>query len=315
MQLKVLCLAFAPAVLSAIIPDSIRALQFAHSIDRPSDLQGINWFYAEAECDSRQRDTLFRGFKDVIQLAYTALPAPRGIGDNPIFKDFWGYGYHSGPLQNRFNTIFNNLGKAGRFPSYGNGGKGETNQLNVRCKDYLSRCKSRILAYVSGNNMVLCPDFWSFGFPHLKDRVKGKPTRALDRLITIEHILLHELMHVDNAGFLEHITDIRTTLVGESDSAEIPGGITAVVVYGVQRCKKLAKKKGEETPNLQTLMNADNYAWFSSAYYFSKAWDITVNEPESYIEGSVTGNPYAPPNRGFKYADNDFGEAEWTAGL
>lgn len=157
--------------------------------------------------------------------------------------------------------------------------------------------------------MVFCPAFWNgmrpYGqrFPHLVDRVKGKPTQALAKLMTMEHIVLHELMHLDIAAYDEHILDVKTDIPGE----------TQVPIYGVMRSKKLALKKGENKPNFQTLKNADSYAWFATSYYFSKAWGMTVDMPEGYVEGSVTGNPTIPPNQGLQYGDYLFGDTEWTS--
>jgi hypothetical protein len=163
-----------------------------------------------------------------------------------------------------------------------------------------------------GTVMVFCDSFWSEDLPHVLDRVKAKPTRALNNLLTQEHIILHELMHADIAGFQEHIEDVQTILPGESDNAEIPGGITKVAAYGVSRCKKLAQKK---IPNLQTLKNADSYAWFASSKYFSDAWGVQVNEPEGFLDGSASHVPpgYTKPNNGISYADEEFTEDEWTA--
>lgn len=160
--------------------------------------------------------------------------------------------------------------------------------------------------------MVFCPNFWNQGFPHLLDRVKGKPTRALANLMTQEHVVLHELMHADIAGYQEHIEDIKTILPGEKDpqDSDIPWD-TPVAVYGVRRCKLLAQQK---SPPLKTLKNADSYAWFSTAKYFSDAWGITVNEPEGFVEGSADPIPpgYTVPDNGNWYGDNDFGDDEWS---
>jgi hypothetical protein len=162
-----------------------------------------------------------------------------------------------------------------------------------------------------GPVIVFCDGFWRAALPHLWDRVNGKPTRALANLQTMEHVILHEIMHSDIAGFTEHIEDIRTTLPGETDDVNIPGGVASVAVYGVTRCKKLAQKK---SPNLQTLKNADNYAWFSTSMFFSKAWGFTVDESDGFVDGSADPIPeaYLLVNSGNTYADDDWTDAEWS---
>jgi hypothetical protein len=175
------------------------------------------------------------------------------------------------------------------------------------------------MAYANGfpnSAIVICPDFWappargSTPLPHLHDLVKGPKTSALTNLLTMEHIILHELMHLDICGYQEPIVNIRTTLPGQTDDPNLPGGITAVAAYGVYRCKLLTQKKSH---NLQTLKNADSYAWFSSSMFFSRAWGFTVDEIEGYVENSLHPHPDAPPNGGVTYGDELFGDAEWSA--
>jgi hypothetical protein len=74
---------------------------------------------------------------DVVHLAYATQPPPPG--DDKSFLDFFGSGYF-GNNERKFWTIFENLKKAGSFPSYGNGQDGERNQISVHCKDLLNRC-------------------------------------------------------------------------------------------------------------------------------------------------------------------------------
>ena len=175
------------------------------------------------------------------------------------------------------------------------------------------------MAYASGYpnpSIVICPDFWApparggTPFPHLHDLVKGPKTSALANLLTMEHIILHELMHMDVCGYQQEIIDIQTTLPGQSDDPNIPGGISNVFAYGVYRCKLLAQKK---SPNLSTLRNADSYAWFSSSIFFSRAWGITVDMIEGYVPNSLHPIANAPPNGGVTYGDEVYGDLEWTA--
>jgi hypothetical protein len=128
--------------------------------------------------------------------------------------------------------------------------------------------------------------------------------------MTMEPIILHELMHLDICGYQEPIIDIRTPLPGQTDDPNILGGITAVAAYGVYRYKLLAQKKSS---SLQTLKNADSYAWFSSSMLFSRAWGMSVDQIEGYVENSLHPNPNAPPNDGVTYDDEVFGDAEWAA--
>jgi hypothetical protein len=79
---------------------SLALIQLAASAPSPqtapkaanaNSLNGINWFYAQAECAASQYADLQRAFLDVTDLAYAGIPAPDG--GNPSFVDFFGVGY------------------------------------------------------------------------------------------------------------------------------------------------------------------------------------------------------------------------------
>jgi hypothetical protein len=164
--------------------------------------------------------------------------------------------------------------------------------------------------------MVLCPFFWDRNLPHLSDRVGGQPTTALATLSTQESVILHELMHAEIAGFQEPIIDIQTELPNEQDLVYCDQWGECyythnVFVYGVTRCGKLAAQK---SPQTKTLKNADNYAWYATAKYFSTHWGINVNQIEGFVEGSTDPVPpaYAVPD--IWYGADETGDAEWTSG-
>jgi hypothetical protein len=167
-----------------------------------------------------------------------------------------------------------------------------------------------------GPNIVICPEFWApparqyTPIPHLHDLINESKTDALANLMTTEHVILHELMHANIIGCSEPIVDIKATLPGQTDDPNLPGGISNVPVYGILRCKLLAQKK---SPNVATLQNTDNYAWFSTSIFFSRLWGFTVAQIEGYVEGSVNSWPIAPPNRGVAYDDGFVGEGELAA--
>ena len=64
---------------------------------------------------------------------------------------------------------------------------------------------------------------------------------------------------------------------------------------------------------MQTLKNADSYAWFSSSMFFSCAWGFTVDQIEGYVKNSLHPHPDAPPNGGVTHGDEIYGEVEWPA--
>lgn len=73
-----------------------------------------------------------------------------------------------------------------------------------------------------------------------------------------EHDALPELMHGDVFGYYDgiHIENAKTTLAGK------PG----VAVYRTSSCAQLAKQKSS---SILAIQNADGYAWFATAKYFS----------------------------------------------
>jgi hypothetical protein len=146
--------------------------------------------------------------------------------------------------------------------------------------------------------MVLCPSFWdkvALGqLPHLYDRVQGSRTTNLRSVITQEHVILHELMHAVDTFFVgvdrKSIIDVATVLPGETDDPNIPPSISKVKVYGPTRCKKLAASK---SPSTLVRINADNYAWFATSYFFSKNWGIGVSTSEVVDVTPVDSIDYA----------------------
>lgn len=132
--------------------------------------------------------------------------------------------------------------------------------------------------------IVLCPSFFDRVeqglLPHLYDLVNLAPTTNIRNLLTQEHVLLHELMHTITTFFTsapDDIVDVATRLPGETDDPSLPGGISTVKVYGPVRCKKLAASK---SPSPLVRVNADNYAWFATSYFFSHQWGVGVTTLE-----------------------------------
>ncbi|CAJ2500667.1 Uu.00g035200.m01.CDS01 [Anthostomella pinea] len=284
------------------------------SVEARDALPGISWLYASAECQPWQYDNLVRAFTDVSQLSIADNAIPEG--NNPEFEDFFGQGY-TGNQGALFWEIFDNLNRAAMFPSTGEGGVTPATKIYPRCNDVANHCSSqaKVSAYTGdaslysgppGAFIVLCPFFWTRDFPHLLDRVAGTPTNSLNSLMTQEHIVLHELMHANAISYgpdggAYDILDLKSPLPGESDNPNIPGSISSVAVYGVQRCKKFAAKG---SPNIRTRKNADNYAWFASGYYFSKAWGVAVDGGENILPPAEDPTGFLEVNDGTVYGDD-----------
>jgi hypothetical protein len=73
------------------------------------------------------------------------------------------------------------------------------------------------------------------------------------------------------------IIDVSAVLRGESDDPGLPGGISTVKVYGPSRCKKLASSAN---PRTAVRINADNYAWFATSYFFSHKWAVSITSTD-----------------------------------
>ncbi|OJJ65392.1 hypothetical protein ASPSYDRAFT_85365 [Aspergillus sydowii CBS 593.65] len=89
------------------------------------------------------------------------------------------------------------------------------------------------------------------------------------RLVSREHSLFHEWMHVDLMGQDWHITDLK--------DRDVKGDGFKHSVYGADLCSDYAwKYAAEGKVNYEIRENADNYAWVLSYTYYNAAfgWGI-----------------------------------------
>lgn len=93
--------------------------------------------------------------------------------------------------------------------------------------------------------------------------VNAYPTAPayINDFITKEHILFHELTHIEH-GVTNRVIEDVTSKFGQP-------GRRGEKVYGLEKCLKLAASK--ERP-LATMGNADSYTWFVSMFYWRGKW-------------------------------------------
>jgi hypothetical protein len=139
LALSLFCFLFSPALAAPLLnpEQKLRTRQDSTTAYLP----GINFAYAQQECDANQLVHLRRAFTEVRDLAYATNPLSPAAGDDPPFVQFFGIGY-IGVYGRYFWKVFENLRKAGDFPSQGVG-PGEANQVSVHCADIGNYCTGR----------------------------------------------------------------------------------------------------------------------------------------------------------------------------
>lgn len=128
---------------------------------------------------------------------------------------------------------------------------------------------------------MFCPLFFTYRYLARLTARKARPIDELQSLVTYEHLLAHEILHCDIIGTKSPIVDMIGNIPGQPDQQQI---------YGASRCHEWAwayNRGGSLGPvNIQTALNADNYAWFLTNRWFDKHWKW--NE---YVGGNLYGDP------------------------
>ncbi len=221
--------------------------------------------------------------------------------------------------------------KSGRFI--------ELKQISYRCEEeLLHKCTDSdfgVGAYTAspqrtgkGWQVTFCPTF--FRRRYANDILKAGRTSQVNKLVSYEHLMAHEYMHVAMLGHCENIIDVNTTLLPSTDGAY-------GTVYGASRCKEWAwlnVPAGDEPSsydtkasiNREVVMNADNYAWYATSAYFSYNWgkssgakakrqlfdDSTQPDYATFTVDPESGNDI---NNGATYDDEiDAGDADVIVG-
>jgi len=121
--------------------------------------------------------------------------------------------------------------------------------------------------------LTLCPTFWDRD--HI-EKLGSQPDLAPGDLKSIrlsyEHVLIHELFHLDFIGFDPDIDDLSATLSPfDSHQVETP-------IYGAINCHKFAwalasDNVATKSVNTKVAQNADNYAFFFTSFWLSAHHD------------------------------------------
>ncbi|KAK5727325.1 hypothetical protein LTR15_003219 [Elasticomyces elasticus] len=139
---------------------------------------------------------------------------------------------------------------------------------------------------------------------HIGDLVNGPPTTDLGSLRSFEQTLLHEVMHLDNLGYITPFDsrDVRFFKAPTQNANHI-GDIEAIVsglpstrpdgkrdIYGPAACKQFARVRSQaHKPPNALLANADSYSHFAASRFFSQKLGRTVfrrDDPEDEVKGT-----------------------------
>jgi hypothetical protein len=170
---------------------------------RQSILGLVNLDSVASDCSFTNADIIRRAFRDLPLLT----DAVQGIsGADEYFQQFFGVGWNGGKYDTYFSYIAGNLDLAKQASlDRTQGGK-----VFVTCKDSRGDCAARpVSAYMTiprsegeTQSMVICPRvFENEKLFHLTDKAKSGTATNLRSLVSYEHIILHELMHFDYAGY------------------------------------------------------------------------------------------------------------------
>ncbi|KAF2020100.1 hypothetical protein BU24DRAFT_406692 [Aaosphaeria arxii CBS 175.79] len=129
--------------------------------------------------------------------------------------------------------------------------------------------------------IIFCPYFFDGPLRYLEDRSqKQKPSSEIAFLDTYERAVAHELMHVDDFGYEEHIGDQVETFNGDGQWRHI---------YGESNCREYAHMKSPKA-NLGVVLNAceaDNYSWFFLYYYYEILWHWRSLSQSNMLEPGI----------------------------
>lgn len=102
--------------------------------------------------------------------------------------------------------------------------------------------------------------------------------------MTTGHVMDHEWMHVRK---FKHPSDPITDV-----SAKLPScNYQTCSVYGHSRCQEFAHYYGPGIVNPNVLSNADNYAWWATAAYFARLWNIAPSKFRLKARDDDAGEP------------------------
>ena len=158
-------------------------------------------------CNGRHEDVI-QAFRDLLLLT----DAVKDIStDDPAFVDFFGKGWDIRESYKKFvPNIALNLQKAGALVRDGSGHA----PIPVTCEVLPTACSQRRTGASTVDTyrthgvpqmIVMCPflfDPAGARLPHVVDRVRQGPTTDARQATTWEHVVLHELMHINGAGYI-----------------------------------------------------------------------------------------------------------------
>ena len=191
--------------------------------------------------------------------------------------------------RNRFIDIQNNMDLVARWLVKGDSANGEDHKAKRRimytCEVFhpwqcgpgvAAETMTPVASEYEVWTTVFCPYFFTGGggLKFLSGHANRDPPNVpgdFTDTYSFEHVIAHELFHVDlirPGSSTQHITDQVT---------DYYDGRGAVGVYGAEQCFDYAWKY-EGSVNFDVAANADSYAWYFTNRYFAKKWNWGVED-------------------------------------
>lgn len=256
---------------------------------------GVWWYSAKRTCSEDQFKTIYEATSDIVGLIDAMNEKAFGdeeLGLSPGWNKFFMDGrIWQAQYPEEFSSMIGIYNQTSFFLRNGRTEKGNkkakrVNRLAYVCGDETnySKCKENTnrLAYVPTipTKLENCPRCFSVAFcdpffekDKILDVVKGNHWKEENlndqKLVSKEHALFHEFMHVDLMGQAWHIEDLK--------ERDIYGDGIKNPVYGAELCSDYAWKYADERKvNYEIRENADNYAWVLSYTYYNAnfGWGI-----------------------------------------
>lgn len=297
---------------SAVRPTTLRTLdknsprQFK-SKDELNELTrnwgGIYWTTANETCTMEELDIIARA----IEVAYDMVMAPVAElteddrYDSGAFNRFFFTGkninYAIGwrdpkvannkVIQGSYNFINGTISEVWKFLRYGHGSYVQREKrIKVTCKPLgrNSGCRPGVGAYVPpsiadnppGSTIVFCPKFFTKKYIEDLARPAWQDVRDLEGLVSFEHQIIHELMHIQRANPTRPLYKIDDLIFRDERWKRCE----ETKVYGAECTYFFSRRnnyqmKGVFWPNPEIAFTAESYAWFYTNMYFANRYGWT----------------------------------------
>ncbi|KAF4637554.1 hypothetical protein G7Y89_g527 [Cudoniella acicularis] len=235
------------------------------------------------ECSAVQEAFINQAYKDTLKLADNIQPFL------PVRDELFAPGQQPGPLEIRYfgadiapsndpkpllvRTVISNIANWYPWPIFDwiFGKRIEVscidlpNKTKLTCETQIGNQRQKIAAYAlseNGAQIVFCELFFNhLTLDQVQSNLQNDPIaqKDLTQKKSSAHVMFHEMTH---------LTIITQTMVVK-DLLSDPVTPTGVRTYGPRLCEKLAARFPSFAGN-----NADNYAWYATAKYFSNIFGL-----------------------------------------